>query len=54
MTRESDKYQKEDQIEENRMLDNLDWVLRFMRNYEKKTEDSRKLREWNRFYGILR
>jgi hypothetical protein len=54
MSKESEKYLKEDTIEENRMLDNLDWVLRFMRNYERKLDDSRKIREFNRFYGILR
>ena len=54
MSRESDKYAKEDSIEENRMLDNLDWVLKFMKNYERKQDDSKKIREWNRFYGILK
>ena len=45
MTRESDAYQKADKIEENRMLDNLDWVLKFMKNYEKKKE---KLEEYRK------
>jgi hypothetical protein len=45
MSKESEKYLREDNIEENKMLDNLDWVLKFMKNYEKKKE---KLEEYRK------
>lgn len=41
---EEDNYKKADEIAEKRMLDNLTWVLRFMRNYEEKKENERQRR----------
>lgn len=42
--KEEDDYKKQDKIEELRMIDNLAWVLRFMRNYEEKKERLKQFR----------
>jgi hypothetical protein len=49
-SQEANNYLKEDDIEEKRMLDNLDWVLRFMRTFEKKKDDFRKRMEFRKQY----
>ena len=50
MDQEDDNFKNEDHNEEKRMLDNLDWVLKFMRTYEKKKEDFKRRMEFNRNY----
>ena len=48
--REDEKYKKEDNIEEEQMLDTLSWALNFMRNYEEKRESLLRRLEFNRKY----
>ena len=50
MSKESKKYEKDDKIEEEQMLDTLSWALNFMRNYEEKRESLLRRLEFNRRY----